>query len=174
MGSDLQCCVNFCCTAKWFNYQTVKNLPAVQKTLVQSLVRKDPLEKGMATYSSILAWRIPQTKELGRLQSMGLPRVRHDWLSTFMFIYICCCYVTSVVSDSVWPHRWQPGMTEKLLKVLVLKGYPHFHGFYIQEIYSSHGEESERSPLGSGKRRGREIFVKYSHRIYLNKILTFR
>ena len=56
----------------------VKNLPAMQETWVQSLGREDPLEKGMATYSSILAWRIPWTEELGGLQSMGLKRVRHN------------------------------------------------------------------------------------------------
>ena len=49
----------------------VKNLPAIQETRVQSLDQKDPLEKGMATYSGILAWRIPKTEEPGRLQSMG-------------------------------------------------------------------------------------------------------
>ena len=48
-----------------------KNLPAVQETWVQSLGREDPLEKGMATYSSILAWRIAWTEEPGGLQSMG-------------------------------------------------------------------------------------------------------
>ena len=58
--------------------QTVKNLPAVQQTWVQSLGRGDPLEKGMATHSSILTWRIPWTEEPGGLQSMGLQRVRHD------------------------------------------------------------------------------------------------
>ena len=51
--------------------QTVKNLPAMQGTHVQSLGQEDPLEKDMATHSSILAWRIPWTKEPGRLQSMG-------------------------------------------------------------------------------------------------------
>ena len=50
----------------------VKNLPAVAETQVQSLGQEDPLEKGMATNSSILAWRIPWTEELGKLQSMGL------------------------------------------------------------------------------------------------------
>ena len=58
--------------------QMVKNLPALQETQVRSLGWEDPLEKGMATHSSILAWRIPWTKEPGRLQSMGLQRVRHD------------------------------------------------------------------------------------------------
>ena len=51
--------------------QVVKNLPAMQETRVQSLGWKDPLEKGIATYSSILAWRIPWTEEPGGLQSMG-------------------------------------------------------------------------------------------------------
>ena len=56
-----------------------KNLPAMQVTQVQSLGWEDPLEKGMATHSCILAWRIPWTEEPGRLQSMGSQRVRHDW-----------------------------------------------------------------------------------------------
>ena len=56
----------------------VKNLPAVQGTQVKSLGWKDPLEKGMATHSSILAWRIPWTEEPGGLQSTGLQRVGHD------------------------------------------------------------------------------------------------
>ena len=58
--------------------QTLKNLPAMQETQVQSLAWEDPLEKGMATHSSILAWRMPWTEEPGGLQSMGLQRVRHD------------------------------------------------------------------------------------------------
>ena len=49
----------------------VKNLPATQETQVQSLGQEDPLEKEMATHSSILAWRIPWTEEPGRLQSIG-------------------------------------------------------------------------------------------------------
>ena len=52
-----------------------KGLPAVWETWVQSLGREDPLEKEMATYSSILAWRIPWTEECGRLLSIGLQRV---------------------------------------------------------------------------------------------------
>ena len=51
--------------------QMVKNLPAMEKTWVRSVGQEDPLEKGMATHSSILAWRIPLTEEPGRLQSMG-------------------------------------------------------------------------------------------------------
>ena len=56
----------------------VKNLPAVQDTQVQFLSWEDPLEEDMATHSSILVWRIPGTERPGRLQSMGLQRVRHD------------------------------------------------------------------------------------------------
>ena len=58
--------------------QMVKNLPALQETRVQSLGREDPLEKGVATPSSILAWRIPWTEEPDRLQSIGLQSVGHD------------------------------------------------------------------------------------------------
>ena len=64
--------------------QLVKNLPAVQKTQVRSLGQDDPLEKEMATHSSILAWRIPYTEEPGRLQFMGskesdtTERLRHS------------------------------------------------------------------------------------------------
>ena len=56
----------------------VNNLSAVQQTWVRSLCWEDPLEKGMATHSNILAWRIPWTEEPGELQSMVLQRVGHD------------------------------------------------------------------------------------------------
>ena len=58
--------------------QTVKNVPAMQETQVQSLGQEDPLEKGTATHSSILAWRIPRTEEPGRLPSLGSQRAGHD------------------------------------------------------------------------------------------------
>ena len=58
--------------------QKVKNMPAMQETRVQSLGLEDSLKQEVATHSSILAWRIPWTEEPGRLQSMGLKRVRHD------------------------------------------------------------------------------------------------
>ena len=59
--------------------QTVKNLPAIQETWLRSLGWEDPLDKGMATHSSILAWRIPWTEKLGGLQCMGSQRVGQDW-----------------------------------------------------------------------------------------------
>ena len=69
------------CRHSHFFAQMVKTLPAMQETQVQSLGWKDPLKKGMATYSSILAWKIPRTEEPGELESMGLQRVRHDLVS---------------------------------------------------------------------------------------------
>ena len=58
--------------------QTVKNPPAMWENQVRFLCREDPLEEGMATHSSVLAWRIPWTEEPGGLQSMELQRVRQD------------------------------------------------------------------------------------------------
>ena len=58
--------------------QRIKLLPAMQETQVQSLGWENPLEKEMATHSSILAWEIPWTEKPGRLQSMGSQRVRHN------------------------------------------------------------------------------------------------
>ena len=56
----------------------VKNLTTLQETQVQFLGQKDPPEKGMATHSSIVSWKVPWTEEPGGLQSMGSQRVRHD------------------------------------------------------------------------------------------------
>ena len=69
--------------------QTVKNLPVMQETRVWSLGWEDPLEKVMATHSSILAWRISWTEEPGRLQSLELQRVGHDWTTDTFNFYWC-------------------------------------------------------------------------------------
>ena len=77
--------------------QMVKNPPAMQETWVQSLGLEDPLEEGMTTHSSILAWRIPMDSGDNRLQSIGSQRVGHNWatsLSLFTFIH--------------WRRKWQP------------------------------------------------------------------
>ena len=83
----------------------VKHLPAMRKTWVQSLSREDLLEKEMATHSSILAWRIPQTEELGRLQSMGSQesdmtwRLNHHLKFTQCYLYFLkCIYYLRVLS----------------------------------------------------------------------------
>ena len=70
--------IYICITGASLVAQTVKNPPAMQKTWVQSLGWKDPLEKGMAVHSSILAWRIPWTEEPGGLQSTGSQRVGYN------------------------------------------------------------------------------------------------
>ena len=80
---------------KWVA-QWLKYLPAVWETWVWSLGWEDPLEKEMATHSSILAWRIPWTKEPGGLQSLGSQRVRHDWATSL--------YFTSLHTFSNWRH----------------------------------------------------------------------
>ena len=67
--------------------QTVKNLPAMQETWVQSLGWEDPLEKGKATHFSILAWGIPWTEEPGGLQSTGSKRIVHDY--AILMISLC-------------------------------------------------------------------------------------
>ena len=69
--------------------QTAKNLSAMQETQIQSLGQEDPLEMEMAIHFSILAWRIPWTEEPGRLQSMGLQRVGHDWVNNTLRINPC-------------------------------------------------------------------------------------
>ena len=61
--------------------QSVKNLPTMQETWVQFLGGEDSLEKGMATHISILAWEVPWIEEPGGLQSMGLQRFRHNWVT---------------------------------------------------------------------------------------------
>ena len=61
----------------------------MQETQVQSLNQEDPLEKGMATHSSILAWRIPGTEESGGLQSMGSQRVRHNLVTKPPHVLVC-------------------------------------------------------------------------------------
>ena len=92
----------------------VNSLPAVQETLVQSLGREDPLEKGMATHFSILAWRIPWTEEPSELQSMGLQRVRHDWVTNIFTFWSWFRGDTSSVSYWI-PPAWQVSQLHFLL-----------------------------------------------------------
>ena len=73
--------------------QMAKNLPAARETQVWSLGQEDPLEKEMATHSSILAWRIPWIEEPGGLQSMGSQRVGHDWVTNTMWLLSRFLYV---------------------------------------------------------------------------------
>ena len=67
---------------------TVKCLPTMRETWVRYLGREDPLEKEMATHSSIHTWKIPWTEEPGGLQSMGLQRVGHDWATSLLLLLL--------------------------------------------------------------------------------------
>ena len=90
-------CDYFCKLIMPFMAQMVENLPAMQENQAWSLGQEDPLEKGMATHSSILAWRIPWTEECRELQSMGSQRVGHNWatnthLKTLAPNILCTCF----------------------------------------------------------------------------------
>ena len=99
--------------------QMAKNLPAVQETQVWSLGQGEPLEKEMATHSSILAWRIPWIEEPGGLQSMGSQRVRHDWVTKHT-PHICCIYNEDFAI--VWlNHSEIPKERKKITSVQELK-----------------------------------------------------
>ena len=90
------------CVCVCMGAQMVKTLPAMQETWVQSLGQEDPLEKGMATHSSISVWRIPWTEKPGRLgQSIGSRRVGNDW-ATNIFIYVCMCIYICMWGLSQW------------------------------------------------------------------------
>ena len=79
--------------------QRGRRLPAVQETRVRSLGQEDPLEKEMATHSSILAWRIPRMKKPGRLQSMGSQRIGHDWAASLsLSVDVCIQWVVLLTS----------------------------------------------------------------------------
>ena len=82
--------------------QRLKHLPAVQETRVWSLGQEDPLEDEMATHSSILAWRIPWTEELGRLQSMWSQRVGHDWAIWLSLLWLYkIWYLVSLAMNTI-------------------------------------------------------------------------
>ena len=102
--SLLLCTFLFCVPSLGFpGGSVVKNLPAMQETQVWSLGREDLLEKGMATHSSILAWRIPWTEKPGRLQSMWLYRVGHNWvINTLTFTALSSEHTFSLKSYSYY------------------------------------------------------------------------
>ena len=89
--------------------QSVKRLPTMRETWVRSLGQEDPLEKEMATHSSILAWEIPRTEEPGGLQSMGSQRVGHDFTFTPSDPQ---AHEVSAGSTSTWP-RGEPFPTAR-------------------------------------------------------------
>ena len=103
--------------------QTVKRLSTMRETRVWSLGWEDPLEKEMAIHSSTLAWQIPWTEEPGRLQSMGLQRVGHDWatwlhLKNFITVSVYMCVCLSIC-DFMCIHRLDHSEIYSLVAQLV-------------------------------------------------------
>ena len=106
--------------------QMVKCLPTMQETRVQSLGQEGPLEKEMATHSSILVWRIPWTEEPGELQSMGSQRVWHYWatsLYTSSPFVLCAGLSRSVKSvfATPWTAAHQAPLSMEILQVRILE-----------------------------------------------------
>ena len=125
----------------------VKNPPAMQETRVRSLGQEDPLEKGMATHSSILAWRIPWTEETGRLLFMGSQRVRHDQATnvfTFMWIWAAILANTKEYANHQTIHS-SPMLVKLCLKSCML-------GFSIMQT-----KNFQMSKLGLEKAEEPEI-----------------
>ena len=116
--------------------QMVKNLPAMQETWVWSLGQEDPMTKGMATYSSILAWRISWTEEPGGLLSMGSQRVRHDWVSnthhscTFPQPYVFHCLLDISTCVFYQTSRWLKQFQSISLKHGFPSWFPYFYWCY--------------------------------------------
>ena len=105
MYHDIFYYIKFYCFLELFRAslvtQTEKSPPAMQETQVWSLGWEDPLEKAMATHSSVLAWRIPWTEEPGGLQSMELQRLRHD-RATFTLMSLCFKYWSQLTTLIEW------------------------------------------------------------------------
>ena len=101
----------YCICGAFLGAQMVKNLPAMQESQVQSLGQEDPLEKGMAAHSSILAWKNssnPWTEEPGGLQSMGSQRVRHDQATnTFTFMDSRKMVLMNLFSGKEWRCKYR-------------------------------------------------------------------
>ena len=113
--------------------QTVKNLPAVQGMQVWYLGQRDPLQKGIATHSSILAWRIPRTEDPDWLQRVGLQRVGHDWATKHPPTHIFIPVKQKQVSSWPWPwileptkqnKRWSPRPSYSSYPVVLISVVP--------------------------------------------------
>ena len=119
---------------------TIKNLPAMQETWVWSLSREDPLEKGMAAHSTILAWRIPWIEELAGLQSMELQGVRHNWATNTV---IFCVQTISPLCQQVPQRYYQLDEAAPLLLALcgfqlTISLYTHIEHLVCIYVYREH------------------------------------
>ena len=119
--------------------QRVKRLPAMQETWVRSLGQEDPLEKEMATHSSTLAWKIPWTEKPGRLQSMGLQRVGHDWATSLsLSLHKIISLTVSILSPSICHEVMGPDAMILVFQMLSFKPSFSFSSFtFIKRLFSS-------------------------------------
>ena len=123
-------CLNVCMFISSINIslvfpvaQLLKNLPSMRETWVRSLGWEDPLEKGMATHSSILAWRIPWTEDPGGLQSTGSHRLWDNWVAnTFTFINILLNYTTGIFIHA-WMKKFQVNFQKEFSTYFITKMY---------------------------------------------------
>ena len=104
----------------------VKRLPAMLETQVRSLGQEEPLEKEMATHFSTLAWEIPWTEEPGRLQSMGLQRVGHDWATTLQALCILSNINYKVKNILILVS----GLNQVIIIYIIPYNLPSFHSNY--------------------------------------------
>ena len=119
----------------------------MRETWVQSLGREEPLEKGTATHSSILAWRIPRTEEPGGLLSMGSQGVGHDW-ATFTFTRMVKEGTCGMRSARAGTPRWRQVWGEPVLEANRPGSYRRNHVSYVHS--SADGGTWRRSGLGWG------------------------
>ena len=104
--------------------QAVKNPPALQETWVRFPGQEDPLEKATTNHSDILAWRIPWTEEPGGPQSMGLQRVRHNWVTLSLSFMLMVSVYMSVSTDWMIPGGLQSSLCDQVLSSLELQYLP--------------------------------------------------
>ena len=134
--------------------QMVMNMPTMWETQVQSLVQEDPLEKGVATNSSILTWRIPWMERPGGLQSMGSPIVRHDWVtSTHTTLHQATTYWD--ITEALWsrqalgsPLRGGKNLTRQG-KSRTLQGQEGINSCGIQATMNGHHQTGAEVMMGS-------------------------
>ena len=132
--------------------QRLKHLPPMRETRVRSLGREDPLEKEMATHSSILAWRIPWTEEHGGLQSTGSQRVGHDWVT--LITYRWCEQPTH------WEKTWcWEGLKAKGKRAAENEGVGWHHRLNGHELGQTPGDSEEQGGLVCCSSWGRRVWL---------------